>query len=122
MWLVGYAKGNTQQTPADEEASRNADSWNEQAWAEYPPIESTAFKTPEEYDTYVVEKGDSLWSIAAQADVYGKATLWRNIYEANRDRLKSPNSIKTGMELRIPRGGSADIGTTYDDEGSVFKK
>lgn len=111
--IPGYAKTTDKPNPV------KAD---KQGLAEYPAIESSAFKTPEEYDTYVVKKGDSLWSIAANPDIYGKATRWRNIYDANRDTLKSPDSVKAGMEIKIPRSDTAGIGTTYDDEGSVFKK
>lgn len=120
--IPGYARGSTQKPSANKKPSRIADSRSEQTLADYPPIESTAFKTPEEYDTYVAKKGDSLWSIAAKANIYGKATLWRNIYEANRDRLKNPDSVKPGMELRIPRGAAENFGTTNNTEGSVFKK
>jgi len=49
---------------------------------------------------YRVEDGDSLWVISKK--VYGKGSLWEKIYEANRDQLKSPDSVKPGMGLRIP--------------------
>jgi len=117
----GSAKNPTAPTAKVAE-SEAIDTWTEQAWAEYPPIDTAGFTTPDQYDTYVVQKGDSLWSIAAQSGVYGKATLWRSIYEANRDQLKNPDSLKTGMELKIPRSETAGSETTYDDLGSVFKK
>ena len=73
------------------------------------------------YDTYVVQKGDSLWSIAAQPGIYGRASRWRRIFDANRDLLKSPDRLKAGMTLKIPRG--AGVGsTTYGDEGITYKK
>jgi len=69
------------------------------------------------YDTYVVQKGDSLWSIAAKPEIYGKATRWRQIFEANRELLRgSPNRLREGMTLKIPRGDSDE------DEGITFKK
>lgn len=71
-------------------------------------------------DTYVVQKGDSLWSIAAKPEVYGKATQWRRLFDANRDLLKSPDHLKAGMTLKIPRGEGG--GTTYEDEGITVKK
>ncbi len=55
-------------------------------------------------DTYVVRKGDSLWTIAAKPEIYGDATQWRRLYEANQDQLRSPDSLKAGMTLRVPRG------------------
>jgi len=63
---------------------------------------------PQTYDTYVVKKGETLWSIAADPQVFGDATKWRRLYEANRDVLKSPDRIRPGMALRIPRGRPHD--------------
>lgn len=75
------------------------------------------------FDTYAVQKGDSLWSIAAKPEVYGKASQWRKIFDANRDLLKTPDQVRQGMTLKIPRGEAADDSTTYDDdEGISFKK
>jgi LysM repeat protein len=50
--------------------------------------------------SYTVEKGDSLSKIAQK--VYGKASLWRQIYEANQDRIKDPDLIYPGQVLRLP--------------------
>jgi len=50
--------------------------------------------------TYTVEAGDTLSKISKQ--FYGEASLYMNIFEANRDKLKDPNMIQPGMELRIP--------------------
>ncbi len=59
------------------------------------------------FDTYVVKKGDTLWSIAADPHVFGDATKWRKLYAANRQVLKSPDRLRAGMTLRVPRGGAA---------------
>ncbi|HEX9780763.1 MAG TPA: LysM peptidoglycan-binding domain-containing protein [bacterium] len=58
------------------------------------------------FDTYVVRPGDTLWTIAAKPEIYGKATRWRDIFEANRDVLETPDSLQAGMELRIPLGAA----------------
>ena len=50
--------------------------------------------------SYTIEKGDTLSAIAQR--VYGKASHWQRIFEANRDQLSSPDDIRTGMQLRIP--------------------
>ncbi len=50
---------------------------------------------------YVVKPGDTLSGIAKA--VYGKAGRWHEIYEANKDIIKSPNLIRPGWKLRIPR-------------------
>ncbi len=58
------------------------------------------------FDKYVVKKGDTLWSIAADPKVLGEAGQWRAIFNANRDKLKSPDRVRKGMVLRIPRGAA----------------
>ncbi len=76
---------------------------------------------PQAFDTYVVQKGDTLWSISAKPEVYGKATRWRTIFDANRDLLGNPDAVKAGMTLKIPQGGG-DAGTTYDDGNITVTK
>ena len=78
--------------------------------------------TPSHYDTYVVQKGDSLWSIAAKPEIYGKASMWRRIFDANRDVLKSPDRVRPGMTLKIPRGDDGGESVTFDDEDRTWKK
>ncbi|NCB62606.1 MAG: LysM peptidoglycan-binding domain-containing protein [Clostridia bacterium] len=51
---------------------------------------------------YTVVKGDSLWKIAQKE--LGSGTLWRSIYEVNRDLIRDPNVIYPGMELVLPKG------------------
>jgi nucleoid-associated protein YgaU len=60
--------------------------------------------------TYRVGSGDSLISIAR--NVLKDENRWREIYELNKDRLKSPDVLPAGVELRMPevkpdRGGAA---------------
>ncbi|MCB0191453.1 MAG: LysM peptidoglycan-binding domain-containing protein [Anaerolineae bacterium] len=55
--------------------------------------------TPEP-QTYTVQSGDTLSRIALQ--VYGQASLWTIIYEANRDTLSDPSLIRPGQVLIIP--------------------
>ncbi len=50
--------------------------------------------------TYVVQKGDSLWKIAKK--FYQDGSKWRRIQEANLDKLENPRNLKIGMELKIP--------------------
>lgn len=56
------------------------------------------------FDSYVVLPGDTLSRIASK--VYGNRERWREIYEANRDQLPSPQSIKVGQKLKIPRNNN----------------
>jgi nucleoid-associated protein YgaU len=51
-------------------------------------------------EVYVVQNGDSLSKIASKA--YGNGNLWRQIYDANRDQMRSPDWIQVGMKLVIP--------------------
>jgi len=50
---------------------------------------------------YKVEKGDSLWRIAAK--VYNNPAKWRKIFEANKERLATPDSLYPGQKLVIPQ-------------------
>ncbi|MEX0655682.1 MAG: LysM peptidoglycan-binding domain-containing protein [Phycisphaeraceae bacterium] len=50
---------------------------------------------------YTVRAGDSLTRIAERE--LGDGGRWRDIYEANRDAMASPDSLKVGQTLRLPR-------------------
>lgn len=56
-----------------------------------------------ERDRYTVRKGDTLSRISARPEVYGDAGAWRRLYDANRDRIPSPDRLTPGQEIRIPR-------------------
>ena len=47
-----------------------------------------------------VQPGETLGTIAVK--YYGSAARWRDIYNANRDRLKNPDLVPSGMRLRLP--------------------
>ncbi|HUR37144.1 MAG TPA: LysM peptidoglycan-binding domain-containing protein [Terriglobales bacterium] len=49
---------------------------------------------------YVVRSGDSLSKIAQRE--YGDANKWQRIFEANKDKIKNPDLIHPGQELKIP--------------------
>lgn len=53
--------------------------------------------------TYTVREGDSLSEIAQR--LLGSARFYQAIYESNRDVLRSPDDIRAGMVLKIPREG-----------------
>ncbi len=50
--------------------------------------------------TYRVLEGDNLWKISVKH--YGKGSKNLEIYEANRDVMKSEDALRPGMTLRIP--------------------
>lgn len=52
-------------------------------------------------DTYVVQPGDTLSRIARR--VYNDSGRWKEIYDFNRGALSSPQSLRVGQTLMIPR-------------------
>jgi nucleoid-associated protein YgaU len=49
---------------------------------------------------YVVQSGDSLSKIAKEE--LGDAGRWPEIFELNKDKIKDPNLIHPGQELKMP--------------------
>ena len=49
---------------------------------------------------HTVEKGDTLWAIAAKT--LGNGARYEEIFEANKPMLKHPDKIYPGQMLRIP--------------------
>ncbi len=49
---------------------------------------------------YIVKSGDTLSRISRQ--FYGDASQYKKIFDANRDVLRDPNTIKPGQDLVIP--------------------
>jgi nucleoid-associated protein YgaU len=66
------------------------------------PAQSTQATRPTgSYRRHVISKGDTLYSLAQR--YYGNRSRWRDIYNANRDVMRSPDDYKIGMELKIPQ-------------------
>ena len=61
---------------------------------------STAPAPADQAQTYTVQSGDNLSKIAKH--VYGDASKWHKIYEANRDKIKNPDLIQPGEVLTLP--------------------
>jgi len=61
-------------------------------------------------EVYVVQAGDSLWSIAQQ--FYGNPLMWSHIYYANQSQIHDPNLIYQGQKLTIPPVGTTSAGTS----------
>ena len=49
---------------------------------------------------YTVQKGDTLWKIAAKE--LGSGHRWKYIYELNKKRIKNPDKLQAGMRLELP--------------------
>jgi nucleoid-associated protein YgaU len=56
--------------------------------------------TAERRSTYIVRQGDTLSAIAART--LGDGTRWPEIHALNRDRIRDPNLILPGWELKLP--------------------
>ena len=70
------------------------------------PVAPAASATPaptasSQEQIYTVESGDTLSSIAKH--FYGDASKWQKILDANKDVLKTPNSLQLGQKLKIPQ-------------------
>jgi len=64
------------------------------------------FQPPESFDEYVVKYGDTLSGIAQR--ILGAQKKYIDIYNANRDRMSSPDRLEVGKPLRIPRVAESD--------------
>jgi nucleoid-associated protein YgaU len=65
------------------------------------PMRSPDSNRDQNLDTYVVQDGDTLVSIARRR--YGRASMYLDIFNANQDQLNSPGAVRAGMVLRMPR-------------------
>lgn len=66
-----------------------------------PKRETTSSPAPvKQNKTYTVVRDDCLWNIAKK--FYGNGSQYTKIYNANKDKIKSPNLIYPGQVLTIP--------------------
>lgn len=70
---------------------------------------SPVMKNTTSYMTYTVQAGDTLWAIARK---YNCSIT--EIVVANSDRIKNPNRIHAGWQLKIPQSGAPITGGTPD--------
>lgn len=69
------------------------------------PVETPVIEPAVEETFYVVQSGDTLSAVASKT--LGSARKFEAIYEANRDIMATPNSLKIGMKLRIPQASES---------------
>jgi 5'-nucleotidase len=50
--------------------------------------------------TYKIQKGDTLYGLARR--FYNDPNKWKDIQNANRDKITDPNRLKVGTEIRLP--------------------
>ena len=72
-------------------------------------VPSSVVKNTTSYLTYTVQAGDTLWAIARK---YNCSIT--EIVAANSDRIKNPNRIHAGWQLKIPQSGAPITGGTPD--------
>ena len=72
-------------------------------------VPSPVVKNTTSYLTYTVQAGDTLWAIARK---YNCSIT--KIMVANSDRIKNPNRIHAGWQLKIPQSGAPITGGTPD--------
>ena len=72
-------------------------------------VPSPVVKNTTSYLTYTVQAGDTLWKIARK---YNCSIT--EIMVANSDRIKNPNRIHAGWQLKIPQSGAPITGGTPD--------
>ncbi|QDT34295.1 LysM peptidoglycan-binding domain-containing protein [Thalassoglobus polymorphus] len=75
--------------------------------------------------TYRVQPGDTLSGISMKT--FGSYSRYLDIYEANKDQLNSPDDLRLGQELRIPRSDSTPQSSQTEvlvenKEGEVLKE
>lgn len=80
-------------------------------------VPSPVVKNTTSYLTYTVQAGDTLWKIARK---YNCSIT--EIMAANSDRIKNPNRIHAGWQLKIPQSGAPVSGSTPDAVLSENKK
>ena len=72
-------------------------------------VPSPVVKNTTSYMTYTVQAGDTLWAIARK---YNCSVT--EIVAANSDRIKNPNRIHAGWQLKIPQSGAPVSGSAPD--------
>jgi Transglycosylase SLT domain/LysM domain len=58
---------------------------------------------------YIVQAGDSLWSIAQR--FYGNPLMWTGIFHANQSQIHDPNEIYPGQKFMIPQAATGPAAT-----------
>lgn len=75
-----------------------------------PLASASGAKLPE----YEVRPGDTLSDISLA--VFGTATRWQELLDANKDKLAKPEALRVGMKLKIPAGGKLPVAVATKSE------
>jgi nucleoid-associated protein YgaU len=60
-------------------------------------------RLPAQPEQYRVRRGDTLWNISGQAQIYRNPLMWPILYKANRQHVPDPDRIFPQQFLTIPR-------------------
>ena len=71
-----------------------------------PELEPEPEPEPEPLTLWTVVKGENLWGIAAEEEVYNVPEKWPLIYKANLEQITDADLIYPGQILDIPRDSS----------------
>ncbi len=81
---------------------------NYEASSSYEPVvEEVEVAAEEEFADYKVQNNDTLQKISMK--FYGTTKKWKVLFNANKDILKSPDRLRPGMTIRIPKAGAVVV-------------
>lgn len=86
-------------SPAGDARFSHNNAW-EVVGANSPPTAQPVTSTTHHDRSHEVKQGDTLSGLAYQ--YLGSSARYHEIFQANRDLLKSPNDLRIGMKLKIP--------------------
>lgn len=72
----------------------------------------------EEGNSYTVQKGDTLWKIAGK--YYGDGAAYPKIWEKNKEKVSTPETLQIGTELKIPERLYTGAGMLDDSDDRVI--
>ncbi|MDP2941894.1 MAG: LysM peptidoglycan-binding domain-containing protein [Candidatus Omnitrophota bacterium] len=64
-------------------------------------VTTVEIEEKEEFTNYTVQKSDTLQKISMK--FFGTTKKWKRIFDANKDVLRTPDRVRPGMVLKIPR-------------------
>jgi nucleoid-associated protein YgaU len=98
---LGCAKRQQQEPVATPTPNQYEASFNAQQAALTPtpvPVLPTPEPTPKR-NSYIVQKGDTLWDISGDASILGEKFRWPLLFKANRDQIIDPDLIEPAQDL-----------------------
>ncbi len=113
------------EAPSMEKENRVQKKADETAEAAPAPVTNFGFEpagqpaagsvTKEELTNYKVQKGETLQKISQK--LYGTTKKWKKLYNINKDLLKSPDKLRPGMTIRVPKAN-----TPAETKGNEYTK